>query len=310
MLADGRVLLAGGCAVDGCAASEVEPSSEFYVPSRGFVPGPPMRHPRSSHTATLLPDGRVLMVGGWAKEGTAALTEAEMFDPTTGTFQPAGILQGLTTLLPDGRVLIGGRGAGVEFLDPSTGSLTSGPAMPQRRHAASLVLPDGDILITGGLDGPGRGLASTIIYNPDTGDWRPGPELGTPRFKHAITKLDDGRILVLGGTSDDTVLLASTEILDLTANKSTPGPVMTVPRYKFPDAVVRTTTGRLVVAGGTQVDVLAPDGLNFAVIAIGSGAQRWTPTATALPDGTVLFVGGYTDRIRVHRDAHIIRAGP
>ncbi len=317
LLADGRVLLAGGCAVDGCVTSEVEPSSEFYVPGRGFVPGPPMLHPRSSHTATLLPDGRVLIVGGWAREGTTPLTEAEMFDPTTGTFQPAGTIQGGAVLLPDGRVLIANSGNGtgnltapVEFFDPATGSLNPGPPMPKPRHAASLVLADGDILITGGMDGSQRGLTSTVIYDPGSGDWRPGPELGTPRFKHAVTMLDDGRILVLGGTTNDIELLTSTEILDLAANTSTPGPMMSTPRYKFPDAVVRTTTGRLVVAGGTQVDVLAPDGQSFGAITIGTGAIRWTPTATALPDGTVLVVGGYDARIRVHRDAHIVEARP
>ncbi len=276
-----------------------------------------MLHPRSSHTATLLPDGRVLIVGGWAKEGTTSLAEAEMFDPTTGTFQPAGTLQGGATLLPDGRVLIAGGGngpgnltAGVEIFDPATGSLTPGPAMPQPRQAASIVLPDGDILITGGQDGPQHGLSSTVIYDPGSGDWRAGPKMGSPRFKHAITMLDDNRILVLGGTTDDTELLASTEVLDLAANEFAPGPVMTAPRYKFADAVVRTTTGRLVVAGGTQVDVLAPDGQSFGAITIGTGARRWVPTATALRDGTVLVVGGYDDRIRVHSDAHIVEAGP
>jgi len=272
LLADGRVLLAGGCAVDGCTTSEVEPSSEFYVPGRGFAPGPPMLHPRSSHTATLLPDGRVLIAGGG--NGPGNLT------------------------------------AGVEIFDPATGSLTPGPAMPQPRQAASIVLPDGDILITGGQDGPQHGLSSTVIYDPGSGDWRAGPKMGSPRFKHAITMLDDNRILVLGGTTDDTELLASTEVLDLAANEFAPGPVMTAPRYKFADAVVRTTTGRLVVAGGTQVDVLAPDGQSFGAITIGTGARRWVPTATALRDGTVLVVGGYDDRIRVHSDAHIVEAGP
>jgi hypothetical protein len=317
LLANGRVLIAGGCAVDGCTTSEVEPSSEFYVPGRGFVPGPPMLHPRSSHTATLLPDGRVLIVGGWAREGTTTLAEAELFDPTTGTFQPAGTLQGGATLLPDGRVLIADSEngpsnllAGVKIFDPATGSLTPGPAMPRPRHAASIVLPDGDILITGGQDRPEHGLSSTVIYDPGSGDWRPGPELGTPRFKHAITVLDGGRILVLGGTTNDIELLASTEVLDLAANEFAPGPVMSTPLYKFPDAVVRTTTGRLVVAGGTQVDVLAPDGQSFGAITFGTGAIRWVPTATALPDGTVLVVGGYDDRIRVHPDAHIVEAGP
>jgi hypothetical protein len=277
-----------------------------------------MLHPRSSHTATLLPDGRVLIAGGWAKEGTAALAEAEMFDPTTGRFQPAGTLQGGAIALPDGRLLIAGGGNGprnltadVEIFDPATGSRISGPAMPQPRHAAaSIVLPDGDILITGGQDGPRHGLSSTVIYNPDTGDWRPGPQMSTPRFKHAITTLDDGRILVLGGTTDDTELLASTEILDLAASKFSPGPAMSTPRYKFPDAVARTSTGRLVVAGGTQVDVLAPDGRSFGAITTSTGARRWFPTATALPGGTVLIVGGYDERIRVHPDAHLIKAGP
>jgi hypothetical protein len=312
-LADGRVLLAGGCAVDGCTTSEVEPSSEFYVPGRGFVPGPPMLHPRSSHTATPLPDGRVLIVGGWAREGTAPLTEAEMFDPTTGTFQPAGTLRGGALLLADGRVLTVGGGDGprnlagdVTIFDLASGSRTSGPAMPQRRHAAaSIVLPGGDILITGGQDGPRHGLSSTAIYNPRSGQWRPGPQMSTPRFKHAITMLDSGRVLVLGGTTDDTELLASTEILDLAANRFTPGPVMSASRYKFPDAVARTVTGRLVVAGGTRVDVLASDGRSFVAIT-GTGARRWFATATALPDGTVLVVGGYDERIRVHRDAHVI----
>ncbi|MBX6721961.1 MAG: hypothetical protein IRY92_01785 [Dactylosporangium sp.] len=274
LLPDGRVLLAGGCAVDGCTTSEVEPSSEFYVPGRGFVPGPPMVHPRSSHTATLLPDGRVLIVGGWAREGTSSLAEAEMFDPATG-------------------------------------ARTSGPAMPQPRHAAtSIVLPNGDILITGGQDRTGHGLSTTVIYHPGSGVWRPGPRMVMPRFKHAITIVEGDRVMVLGGTTDDITLLASTEILDLTTNTFTLGPAMSTPRYKFPDAVVRTTAGHLVVAGGTQVDVLAPDGRSFRAITTGA-ARRWFPTATALPDGTVLIVGGYDERIRVLADAQIIiKAGP
>jgi len=182
--------------------------------------------------------------------------------------------------------------------------------MPLPRHSASIVLPDGHILITGGQDGPRHGLSSTVIYDPASGDRRPGPEMATPRFKHAITMLDDGRILVLGGTTDDTELLASTEVLDLAANRFVPGPVMNAARYKFSNAVVRTTSGRLVVAGGTRVDVLAPDGRSFSAITAGTGARRWAPTATALPDGTALVVGGYDDQIRVHSDAHIVRGGP
>jgi hypothetical protein len=182
--------------------------------------------------------------------------------------------------------------------------------MPRPTHAASVVLPDGDILITGGLDGTGRGLTSTTMYDPDSGEWRPGPDMGTPRFKHAIAMLDAGRIMVLGGTTNDRELLTSTEILDLAGNRFAPGPVMTAPRYKFSDAVVRTAAGRLVVAGGSGVEVLAPDGQRFGAITDSAGARQWAATATALPDGTVLVVGGYDDRIHLHPDARIVKVDP
>lgn len=130
--------------------------------------------------------------------------------------------------------------------------------------------------------------------------------MATPRFKHAITTMDDGRILVLGGAIDDTERLASTEVLDPAAGKFAPGPAMSAVRYKFTDAVTRTTTGCLVVAGGAQVDVLAADGRSFAAIRAGAGTPRWVATATALPGGSVLVVGGYDERVRVHPDALVV----
>ncbi len=128
----------------------------------------------------------------------------------------------------------------------------------------------------------------------------------TPRFKHAATTMDDGRILVLGGATDDTHRLASTEVLDPAAGVFTAGPAMSAVRYKFTDAVTRTSTGRVVVAGGAQVDVLATDGHSFAAIPAGSGTPRWVATATALPGGNVLVVGGYDERVRVHPDALVV----
>jgi Kelch motif protein len=313
------VLIAGGCADDGCTSANGQPSSEFYVPGRGFVAGPPMLQARDGHTATTLVDGRILILGGFAQEGTAPIAAAEAFDPATGTFRPAGTLHvgrgGHTaTLLPDGRVLIAGGWTGprqytasVELFDPATNSFLPGPAMPQPRHAAAAVaLPGGDILVTGGQDQPARGLSSTVVYDRAAGAWRPGAAMATPRFKHAITTMDDGRVLVLGGATDDTNRLASTEILDPAAGGFRPGPAMSAERFKFIDAVARTTTGRLVVAGGAQVDVLAADGQSFTAIPAGAGTPRWVATATALPGGSVLVVGGYDERVRVHPDALVV----
>jgi hypothetical protein len=132
--------------------------------------------------------------------------------------------------------------------------------------------------------------------------------MNTPRFKHAIAPLPDGRVLVLGGTTDDRQLLASTEVFDPDTNHFTPGPLMGVERYKFPDPVV-TASGRLVVAGGTEIETYDASRGQFVAVPGTSGARRSFPTVTLLPDGSVLVVGGYDDRIRIHHDALLIPPG-
>jgi hypothetical protein len=179
--------------------------------------------------------------------------------------------------------------------------------MPGPRDAAAAVtLPDGNVLVTGGRDARhGHGLSSTVIFDPAASAWRDGPTMSTPRFKHAIIAVKGGRALVLGGTTDDTHVLASTEILDPATLTSTPGPTMSASRYKFVDAVARATGGQLVVAGGSGVDVLAANGSRFHALSANQAVRSFA-TATALRDGGVLVVGGYDDRIRIHRDAFLV----
>lgn len=318
LLPDGRVLLAGGCAVDGCSTAQVEPSSEFYVPGRGFVAGPPMVQPRTEPTATVLRDGRILYVGGWAREGTDPLAEAEVYDPVAGEFEKVGSLaQGrgaqTATLLPDGRVLIAGGEtatedptASVEIFDPATDTFAPGPPLPSpRKGAVAIGLPSGDVLLTGG-EIAGKGLTSTLVYDVDKDTWRAGPELSTPRFKHAVARFDHGRVLVIGGTTDDTKLLSSTEIIDPFAGTSTPGPELKEAVYKLGGGVTRDGTGRLVVVAGTEMEVLEPGADAFHRLAGTSGPWRSFATATTLPDGSVLVAGGYDDTIRVQDEAFLV----
>jgi Kelch motif protein/galactose oxidase-like protein len=321
LLADGRVLLAGGCVDDGCSTAGADPSSELYVPGRGFVAGPAMRQPRDGHTATMLADGRVLLVGGWPGENRPVLAAAEVFDPGTNVFTESGSLgtpRGghVAARLPDGRVLIAGGWVGsraytdsVELFDPATNTFTAGPPLPEGRHAAeAIALRDGRILLTGGADGPEHGLASAFVYRPDLNRWRAVGPMGTPRFKHAMAMLPDGRVLVLGGTTDDTHLLASTEVFDPATDTFAPGPAMDVERYKITESVAATGTG-LLVAGGTQLETYDARTARFRPVP--GSQQRWRSfaTATALADGSVLIVGGYDDRIRPYADATLVRPG-
>ena len=313
LLGDGRVLIVGGCTPDGCTTAEGSPGTEYYVPGRGFTAGPDLVQPRQGHTATLLSDGRVLIAGGWAREGTQPLDSAEIYDPRTGRFEPLGAMTtgrgGHTAIaLPDGRVLIVGGGndrTATELFDPERDAFTPAAPMPQGSGAGpAIVLANGRVLVIGGQDDAGNALAAAL-YDPTSNTWQPTGTERTPRSKFALAPLPDGRVLVLGGTPDDRELLRTTELYNPQTGQFEPGPPMDTERYKFNDATAVDPDGHVIVAGGTQVAVYDGD---FHPIAGTAGSVRWTPTVTSLPNGDVLIVGGYDDRIRVHDDALLISA--
>jgi hypothetical protein len=170
LLLDGRVLLAGGVIIDRpTSATEIfhpTANAEIYDPSTGlFTPTGSMTSARSSHIATLLADGRVLIVGGGAS-GTA-----ELYDPSTGAFTATGNLPpthgvATATLLNDGRVLVVGYTINsADLYDPSSGTFTqAGPRLAEGPRTPVLQ-PDGNVLLlpTGDLGG-----FSVELYNPRT----------------------------------------------------------------------------------------------------------------------------------------------
>jgi WD40 repeat protein len=234
LLADGRVLFAGGATtllaksggyyVPG--ADIVLASAELYDPVTGqFKTTGSMSTAREDSTATLLPDGRVLIAGGSVQassDGWKPTASAELYSPTTGKFSPTGEMAtarvGHTaTLLPDGRVLIaGGYGssgnvlASAELYDPKTGTFSPTGSMATVRgdHTATL-LPDGRVLIAGGADAPDDGLAANILasaelYDPKTGTFSPAGSMATARQLQTATLLLDGRVLIAGGADGST----------------------------------------------------------------------------------------------------------
>jgi hypothetical protein len=188
-LADGRVLIAGGGPASYAGAGTFLASAELYDPKTGtFSPTGSMATSREDHTATLLPDGRVLIAGG-NDVGDHAVGSAELYNPKSGTFSPTGSMRTArgfhtATLLSDGRVLIVGGNAGswsftgairasAEIYDPKAGTFTATGEMTDARtyHTATL-LSDGRVLVTGGY-GHLAPLASAEIYDPKTGTFGP-----------------------------------------------------------------------------------------------------------------------------------------
>jgi len=322
LLPDGRVLVAGGCAADGCEDTERAARSEFYDPTRArFVAGPAMSTPRAGHTATALADGRVLLVGGYAGEGRAPLDTAEVFDPATDAFSVTAkpsVRRGAhtATRLRDGSVLIVGGTSGsvalttVELYSPVQGTFRVVAPLPAPRatHGAAL-LADGRVLVVGGQSGVGHGnslVDTAVVYDPARDAWQEVGRLSVPKYKLAVAPLPDGGALVIGGQTADEAgaRLDTTELFDSRTGRFSSGPTMAERRYKISDAVALLADGRIAVGGGYGLETYA-DG-RFTKSGAGS-YERQFPAVVALRDGAVLVTGGYDDRTRVTGTAFLAK---
>jgi hypothetical protein len=219
---------------------------------------------RANHTATMLPNGLVLIAGG-TSNGGQSLASAELYDPSAGNFTA---IAGMTvarsyhtaTMLPNGLVLIaGGRGnrsfgMTAELYDPRGGTFTATSNMvAERSYHTATMLPNGLVLIaggeyfTGGLGATATGTtAGAELYDPEAGTFSATGSMTVPREFHTATMLLDGKVLIAGGTNEF-VVFASAELYD-------------------PEAGTFSATGSMV-------------------------ARREYHTATLLPDGNVLIVG-------------------
>jgi N-acetylneuraminic acid mutarotase len=316
LLADGKVLVVGGYS----SGAEPDPlaTAELYDPGSGsWTATGEMIEGRWGHTATLLPDGRVLVTGG--APGNDLLASAELYDPGSGSWAAtADMIEGrgghTATLLPDGRLLVtGGTGDGVlasaELYDPGRGSWTATTRMAEARlsHTATL-LPDGRVLVAGGCcRGPVPedfdSLASAELYDPVSGSWTATGGLIEPRDSHSATLLPDGKVLVAGGSRSSHVPIpvASVELYDpgsgsWTATGNMIGARQGTATLLLDGRVLAAGDSGYVQADGGYVQVSAelydPGTGSWSATGKMIEARTYDHTATLLPDGRVLVAGG------------------
>ena len=271
--------------------SDPEPLTPSPVPTATPTPvvtrPGPMQVARKFHTAELLQDGRVLIVGGQDRK-LKSLSSAELYDPETGKWSPAG-------------------------------SMT----VPRRDHA-TVLLPDGRVLAMGGLDEDHKVLSSAEIYDPQTGGWAPVANMAVARRGHRALLLADGRVLVFGGRQIAVRLLESdslqiVETFDPASGEWSNAADMVVGHIGLEAVVLQDgrvlVTGGMTTAGAETASAIQSDSSGDDAGSTGrsprtSGPETYDPTAgewsqsafaratmshtlTLLEDGVVVQLGGF-----------------
>ena len=280
LLQNGDILIAGGSTVlsqhpDEQPSPVINQAQLFHPTTRTFSATGSMNVARRDHTATLLPDGKVLITGGQDNLG-GPTNSAELYDPATGKFtQTDSMIEGrrlhtASLISQPGQgvevVVYSGVAAGVidqraEYWKEDTGAFSPYSAMASAQlgfpqPVPLRVPPDGSLepAIVGGFNNNGQPLPTELTISPATLDFRDGLNLKVARFHHTLTALPAlNELIVIGGTN-------GTQALNT--------------------AEIRGADGWKLASGSAG----CPQGcLNTA---------RSSHTATLLPDGTVLVAGG------------------
>jgi N-acetylneuraminic acid mutarotase len=286
-LHDGSVLLTGGTeGADSLFGGNTD-SAILYLPSGKWVSAGHMSVARGGHTALLLGDGRVLVLGGQSRAAAplgqtqAPLATAEIFDPATRSWSqpfaiPEPIEQFTATLLESGKVLLAGgylanRGAVADawLYDPGTGQWSKARPMPERRsHAIALRLVTGKVLVVGGVQLPANAapgifapVTTAELYDPASNSWSKlatPPSIATNGAAQAVL-LNDGRALLLirGPSATPTSPMVAV-FYDPTTDRWSAGPSLITAGSAFGIPAVRLSTGRVLVLLSNQSVVFDP----------------------------------------------------
>jgi Galactose oxidase, central domain/Kelch motif len=294
LLKNGRVLIAGGVNRMGTA---LETAILFDPQSGKFIPTGNMTEPRYAAAATLLRDGRVLISGGVStsegyagakqvKQEEQSLDTAELYDPKSGKFSPAGKVERVYDITSNKIIL--------------RASMTAA----RREHTATLMTAGpatGQVLIAGGIGDQNKPIPSAELYDPVTNSFKATGNMTVARTYQGASELSDGRVLIAGGTDARDQALATAELYDPASGRFalTAGPMQ---HARYRQVTVLLNDGDVLLAGGaSNVGVLA----NAEIFDPRTGKflptglmkdYRMAAGAVLLHNGTVFIAGGYNNR--------------
>ncbi len=314
LLQDGRMLVAGG--VDGVSTLR---SAELFDPTtKRWTKTGSMAKPRFTTQAVTLADGRVLVPGGQGRCCKTVDASAEIYDPTAGAWSSAGTMStprafATVTRLRDGRVLVASGVKAIHFskpdrltataeiYDPGNGQWTlTGRLHTAREWASATLLPDGRVLVAGGIGATGQVLSSAETFNPKSGKWSVVASMHHGRAQAGAVLLGDRRVLEVGGHGAGSAL-DSAELYDPVADSWTSAGTFDGARTSPIVALLKDHT--VLVAGGfgDGIDALASADL-YTPADGGSGTWGDLPAMPGpradgvgmrLSDRRVIVAGGF-----------------
>ncbi len=315
LLPNGNVVIAGGE-----NNNQALSSSEVYSPTfRSWAVSGNLNVARSNASTVLLPSGAILIAGGCVANCLGATTaSAELYKSVGGIWTSTRAMATARTyfsmvLLPSGQALVAGGCTGLnangcsgvtnkaEIYNPSTGKWTAtGSMIAARGNLTATLLPNGKVLVAGGINGAGNPLGTAELYNPATGKWTATGKMITARDEHTATLLSTGNVLVAGGEDVSGVTTTKTELYKPSTGKWTATGNLNTSRLEHTATMLMN--GYALIAGGNNVTANATTVL--------SSAERYSPTtgkwtktgsmsvarvghtATLLTSGNVLATSG------------------
>ena len=223
-----------------------------------------MKSNRANHTPTLLTNGKVLLTGG------------------------------------DSTNLVNGSSYSSELYNPTTGTCSySGSMITSRYYHTATLLPNGMVLVTGGVNANSNALSSCELYNPSTGTWRSTGSMASSRKYHTATLLANGNVLVTGGENVNNSVLSSNELYNpSTGIWSSTG---SMSNHRLGHTATLLSNGKILVTGGyggisingiiSSCELYNPTTGTWANT-VSMANSRETHTASLLSNGNVLVTGG------------------